>query len=223
MGDGNDGTPERAEDILAFWFTERAFDGPGLDSRMKLWFGTDAVFDSEIRERYADDVEHALGGGYKEWADDPRGRLALILLFDQFTRNIHRGQADAFAGDRQALKLTLDGIQRRMDRELAPVERAFFYMPMQHAEHARVQDLSVKAFNALARRVDETLRETFLTMAEFAELHRDIVERFGRFPHRNRLLRRDNTDDERAYLEDDDPDDFGQGVSPPAGGRTGAP
>ncbi len=221
MGESSAATPERAEEILAFWFAARAFDGPVLDSRMKLWFGTDAVFDSEIRERFADDVEHALGGGYRDWAETPRGRLGLILLLDQFTRNIHRGQADAFVGDRQALKLTLDGIQQRMDRALNPVERAFFYMPMQHAEHAKVQALSVKAFNGLTRLVDDTLRETFQTMAEFAELHRDIVERFGRFPHRNRLLGRENTDDERIYL-DDDGHDFGQGVSPPDDARSDA-
>lgn len=201
--------PARAREILEFWFQGRAFDAPGLDARMKVWFGTDAGFDSDLRERFADDIERAARGEYRDWIHSPRGRLALILLLDQFPRNVARGRAEAFAHDGKALALTLDGIRSGLERSLPPVERAFFYMPLQHSESLRVQALGVKAFNGLAQRVDETLRETFQTMAEFAELHHDIIERFGRFPHRNAVLGREPTAEEQAYLGDDAPN-FGQ-------------
>ncbi len=201
--------PERALEVLAFWFQGRAFDAPGLDARMKVWFGSDDVFDAEVRQRFAPDIDLAARGEYREWISHPRGRLALILVLDQFPRNVARGTAGAFAHDGKALALTLDGIRNGLDRGLAPIERAFFYMPLQHAENLRVQALGGKAFRALAERVDETRRETFQTMAEFAELHHDIIERFGRFPHRNAVLGREATAEEQAYLGNGAPD-FGQ-------------
>lgn len=201
--------PEEARSILEFWFRGREADAPGLDSRMKQWFGSDEVFDSEIRETFSEEVERAAGGQHRDWMASPRGRLAVILLLDQFPRNIHRGSAMAFVHDGKALALTLDGIRQGLDRHLSPLERAFFYMPLQHAENLKVQALAVKAYNGLAELVDDTRRETFQTMAEFAELHHDIIERFGRFPHRNVVLSRANTADENAYLGDDAPS-FGQ-------------
>ncbi|MCC5861029.1 MAG: DUF924 domain-containing protein [Gammaproteobacteria bacterium] len=206
--DAND-IPERALEVLEFWFKGREFDAPGLDARMKLWFGSDEAFDAEIRARFSGDIEHAARGEYRDWNASPRGRLALILVLDQFPRNVARGTAGAFVHDGKALALTLDGIRKGLDRGLPAVERAFFYMPLQHSENLRVQALGVKAFNGLTERVDETLRETFQTMAEFAELHHDIIERFGRFPHRNAVLGREPTPEEQAYLGDDAPS-FGQ-------------
>jgi len=202
--------PEDARRILEFWFRGRETDSPGLDSRMKQWFGSDEVFDSEIREAFSEEVERAASGQRRDWIKSPRGRLAVILLLDQFPRNIHRGSAAAFGHDGKALALTLDGIRLGLDRHLTPLERAFFYMPLQHAENIKVQALAVKAYNGLAELVDDTRRETFQTMAEFAELHHDIIERFGRFPHRNAVLGRANTADESAFLDDDDAPSFGQ-------------
>lgn len=210
MSEDQQPIPQRAEQVLAFWFAVRQFDGPSLDSRMKQWFGGDAEFDARVRDGFASDVQRALSGEYRDWAPTARGRLALILLLDQFPRHIHRGTRDAFAGDAKALQLTLDGIRNQLDRQLPPVERAFFIMPLQHAENAKVQELSSRAFTALARLVEgSTLHATFQTMAGFADLHRDIVDQFGRFPHRNEVLGREPTAEERAYLDDDAPD-FGQ-------------
>ncbi|MDA1062930.1 MAG: DUF924 domain-containing protein, partial [Proteobacteria bacterium] len=144
------------------------------------------------------------------WAHEPRGRLALILLLDQFRRNIYRNTAEAFSRDKQALKLCVEGAMEKKDQGLAPIQRAFFYMPLQHSESAKVQAKSVGLFSKLAESVSRTYRETFETIAQFAELHRDIVERFGRFPHRNILLNRPNTPEEDEYLSGDSPD-FGQG------------
>ncbi len=195
--------------ILDFWFSAAELDAPQIDSRMERWFGSDPALDQQIRTEFGPLVERALAGELDGWATSAEGRLALILLLDQFCRNIHRGSAMAFAGDKRALKLCIEGSMGNEYRTLSPVQRVFFFMPLQHAESAGVQDKSVRIYNALAEGVSDTLRETFLTFAQFAELHRDIVARFGRFPHRNRVLGRSNTPEEDSYLAADAPS-FGQ-------------
>ena len=199
----------RIDAIIAFWFRTQELTAPQVDQRMDVWFGADDVFDHECKKEFADDVDSASEGKLDHWAHEPRGLLALILLLDQFRRNIYRGTADAFSKDRAALKLCVEGAMEKKDQGLAPIERAFFYMPLQHAESAKVQAKSVELFTKLAEAVSPTYRETFETMTQFAELHRDIVEQFGRFPHRNSLLNRANTAEEDEYLSSDSPD-FGQ-------------
>lgn len=200
----------RIDAILAFWFKEQQLSAPQIDRRMDIWFGGDPTFDHEIKEAFATDVEKASAGALDHWADEPRGRLALILLLDQFRRNIHRGTASAYELDKVALKLCVEGAMEKKDKGLLPIQRAFFYMPLQHAESRKVQAKSVAIFNKLAEAVSPTYQETFLTIAQFAELHHDIVDRFGRFPHRNKLMKRENTAEEDEYLTGDSPD-FGQG------------
>ena len=200
---------EAIQRILDFWFSAAELDAPQIDSRMERWFGSDPALDQQIRAEFGPLVERALAGEFDSWAATAEGRLALILLLDQFCRNIHRGSAMAFAGDKRALKLCIEGSMGNEYRTLSPVQRVFFFMPLQHAESAGVQDKSVRIYNALAEGVSDTLRETFLTFAQFAELHRDIVARFGRFPHRNRVLGRSNTPEEDSYLAADAPS-FGQ-------------
>jgi len=200
----------RIDAVLTFWFREQELSAPQIDRRMDIWFGEDEIFDHEIRKDFLDDVERATKGELNHWAHKPRGRLALILLLDQFRRNIHRGTAKAFSKDNVALKLCVEGAMAKQDQGLTPIQRAFFYMPLQHAESRKVQNRSVALFNKLASAVSPTYRETFETMAQFAELHRDIVEQFGRFPHRNKVLGRQNTPEEEEYLAGDSPD-FGQG------------
>lgn len=200
----------RIDAVIAFWFKEHQLSAPQIDHRLDVWFGEDDVLDQEIRAEFADDVERASEGALDHWAEDARGRLALILLLDQFRRNIYRNTADAYSKDRAALKLCVEGAIAKKDRGLAPIERAFFYMPLQHAESRKVQERSVMLFNKLADAVSPTYKETFATIAQFAELHRDIIEQFGRFPHRNKVLGRKNTPEEDEYLAGDSPD-FGQG------------
>ena len=200
----------RIEKVFAFWFKEQELSSPQIDQRMDIWFGEDEVFDLECRKEFLDDVEKASAGKLNHWAIEPRGRLALILLLDQFRRNIYRNSAEAFARDNAALKICVEGALAKTDAGLTPIQRVFFYMPLQHAESPKVQAKSVEIFRKLAQAVSPTYRETFETIAEFAELHRDIIEQFGRFPHRNRLLRRANTAEEDQYLSSDSPD-FGQG------------
>jgi len=200
----------RIEEILAFWFKEHELSAPQIDHRMDIWFGEDEVFDHECKKMFSGDVDKASEGQLNHWASEPLGRLALILLLDQFRRNIYRGTANAFAMDKAALKLCIEGALEKMDKGLKPIQRAFFYMPLQHTESLKVQTKSVQIFGRLSEAVSATYRETFETIAQFAELHHDIVEQFGRFPHRNSLLNRENTPEEDEYLAGDSPD-FGQG------------
>ncbi len=200
----------RIDAILAFWFKEQELSAPQIDRRMDIWFGEDQALDHEIKEEFAGDVENASAGKLDHWAHEPRGRLALIILLDQFRRNIHRGTAAAYDKDKAALKLCVEGAIEKKDKGLTSIQRAFFYMPLQHAESRKVQAKSVAIFNKLAEAVSPTYKETFLTIAQFAELHRDIIEQFGRFPHRNVVLERENTAEENEYLAGDSPD-FGQG------------
>lgn len=202
----------RIDEILTFWFMDREMSAPKIDARMDVWFGEDEEFDRQIASEFSDDVERASAGELDHWARDPKGRLALILLLDQFRRNIYRNTPEAFARDKAALKHCLEGIVAKMDHKLSPIERVFFYMPLQHAESAKVQDKSRKMYQKLADSVSTTERETFNTVAHFADLHADIIAQFGRFPHRNKVLGRTNTPEEDEYLAGDAPT-FGQGES----------
>jgi len=200
----------RVDAILSFWFKEQELSAPQIDQRMEIWFSEDPVFDLEIQKEFADDVAKASKGELDHWGKDSRGRLALIILIDQFRRNIHRGTAAAFSKDQLALKLCVQGAMEKKDKGLTPIQKVFFYMPLQHIESRKVQAKSVELFRRLAETVSPTLRETFMTVAQFAELHKDIIDQFGRFPHRNQLLNRENTPEEDEYLAGDSPT-FGQG------------
>lgn len=202
----------RIETILSFWFKEQQLTAPQIDGRMDVWFGEDALFDEEVVRLFADDVEAASEGRITHWATDAHGRLALIILLDQFRRNIYRNSADAFAQDKTALKLCVEGAMEKKDKGLTPIQRVFFYMPLQHAESRKVQEKSRKIYAKLAEAVSATNKETFETIAQFAELHADIVDQFGRFPHRNTVLDRENSAEEDEYLSGDVPT-FGQGES----------
>ena len=199
----------RIDAIIDFWFREQELSAPQIDRRMDIWFGADEVFDHECKKEFADDVERASDGKLDHWAHESRGRLALILLLDQFRRNIFRNTAEAFVKDGLSLKLCIEGAMAKKDQGLTPIQRAFFYMPLQHSESRKVQAKSVELFSKLAETVSATYRETFDTITQFAELHRDIIDTFGRFPHRNQLLNRENTAEENEYLTGDSPD-FGQ-------------
>ncbi len=200
---------EEIQQVLEYWFTDCQRSSPNIDSRMDRWFGSGPDLDTEIAEKFSDLVKRASKGELEHWVATPKGRLALIILLDQFPRNIFRGQAEAYAQDKNALRICVDGTVNGAYKSLTPEEQLFFFMPLQHAESLKVQEKSVSVYKALAQRVSDTLRETFNTTAQFAELHRDIIEEFGRFPHRNELLGRESTPDEEEYLSGDVPH-FGQ-------------
>ena len=198
-----------ARDVLDFWFSGSGLDSPTVDSRMDRWFSANPALDDEIRDRFGDLVQKASEHALEDWEQEPESRLALIILLDQFRRNIYRGEPEAFSLDNQALKLCIEGTMKGAHKHLSPEQRIFFFMPLQHAESLKIQEKSVSIYNALAETVSDTLRETFATCAHFAELHRDIIEEFGRFPHRNAVLGRENTAEETAYLSGNAPA-FGQ-------------
>lgn len=185
---------ERSEEILRHWF------GEGAD-RSAYWFGKSEEVDAELRRLFKYDVDRAASGILDDWAATPRGRLALILLLDQFPRNLHRGTPAAFAWDKRALSLALEGLDRGHDRQLAPIERAFFYLPLEHSEDPAHQERAVTLYEALLSEVPADARATFESFLDYARQHRAIIDRFGRFPHRNAILGRETTGEEAAFLE----------------------
>ena len=197
---------DHARTLLDFWFGPRPYSAAGLQQRMRFWFGGDEppeiidARDRDIERRFGPWIGRALAGEFDSWADSPRRRLALILLLDQLPRNVHRGSAAAFSGDGRAERLTMEGLEQAADAALDPVERIFFYMPLQHSESAQIQEVSVNAFRRLKEEAPPALRNLFAATLDYAQLHRDIVQRFGRFPHRNAALGRDATAEETQWL-----------------------
>ena len=190
-----------AHDVLDFWFgdgLER--DWPSQD-RKELWFGGGPAQDEAIRLRFGALVDEALDGGLADWEAEPRARLALIVLLDQLARNVHRGQRRAFDGDARAQRLTHLSLAEGLDARLTPAGSVFLYMPLMHAEHLALQDECVARFQQLVNRSPEALRDTLAGNLRFAVVHRDIVARFGRFPHRNAVLGRSTTPDEATFLK----------------------
>jgi len=197
------------DDVLSFWFEDAAHSPEALQRRGTVWFRADPAFDGECADRFAGLLEDASRGGLSDWAATPHGRLALVVLLDQMPRNIHRGSPAAFMHDAQAAAHCVAGIEAGQDRVLHPVERVFLYMPLQHAEDLDLQRRSVERFESLASEVDVAWRDQFVENVRYAREHHDIVERFGRFPHRNRILGRESTEEELRYLADGAPT-FGQ-------------
>jgi uncharacterized protein (DUF924 family) len=184
------------EDVLDFWF------GPdGEDRSQTLWFGRSDEVDATIRERFGDRVARARAGDLDHWNRDVRGRLALVLLLDQFTRNIHRDSAEAFSADPRAQAETLAALEAGEDRNLSLVERWFLYMPLMHAEDRTLQARAIEVFESLVTDAPPDQQDKYRWVLDFAIRHREIVDRFGRFPHRNRVLGRDTTPEEAAFLE----------------------
>lgn len=191
------------EEVLSFWFdgADAADASPATLARaVQRWFQPDPAFDAAIAQRFGPVVEAALAGALDGWRQQPASWLALLIVLDQFPRNIRRGSADAFAGDARAQRIALAGLDAGFDRALAPLQRVFAYLPLEHAEDAALQARSVALFDALRGEVDAALRPTFDVFHDYAEQHREVIDRFGRFPHRNAALGRVSTPDERAYL-----------------------
>jgi uncharacterized protein (DUF924 family) len=195
-------TDALARDILDFWFVPRegeATDSGGAPAGTAIvrdvWFRKDDAFDADIRQRFGVALSAGLAGAVGEWCVDAHGCLARVILLDQFTRNAFRGTPDAFAGDERALATARDAIEHGFDQALVPEERWFLYMPFEHSEALADQDRAVALFEALAS-------ETGLSEPlPWAISHREVIRRFGRFPHRNDILGRTSTPEEIAFLE----------------------
>ena len=187
------------ERILDFWFGEIK-DGLNVEDRNKFWFMPNVNVDSTIRDKFEDLVTGAGSGKLKSWESTPGGSLALIILLDQFTRNIFRGKPDAFQYDSIARRICSEGIKNGTDKKLEIIERCFYYLPLEHFENLEDQDRCVKLFKELLVRVDKSKISLIKNSLDYAVLHRKIIEEFGRFPHRNIILNRESTQPDLAFL-----------------------
>ncbi len=194
-------TDSRIAEVLEFWFADTREDPALAGQRMAFWFQSSDERDAEIKDRFGALVSEARSAALPEWHKSPDAQLALIIVLDQFPRNMYRGRPEAFESDEDALAVCMQGIAVGDDRRLGPVERIFYYMPLQHAESLEAQENAVRQFDALAETVAPELRDIFARCADYARQHHDIVAEFGRFPHRNSILGRDPTPAEKAYLE----------------------
>ncbi len=182
--------------MLAFWFGPNGPEGPIPDQIRSRWWKKDAAFDDEIRRRFADTYAQACAGELDGWCDTARGQLALIIVLDQFSRNLYRNDPRAWAQDGTAQKHCLALLDAGDDRRLPPEGRAFAYMPLMHSEDRELQARSVAVFESLGSEHPD-----LAGLQRYAVQHAAIVDRFGRFPHRNEVLQRDSTDEEKAFLQ----------------------
>ena len=189
----------QAAAVLAFWFGE-----PGSNERetfRELWFRKSEATDRQIADRFGPTIERALRGELADWSRHPESALAQILLLDQFTRNVFRDTPRAFAGDARALAAATAMVGQRQDESLPALPRSFVYLPFEHAEGAAAQDEAVRLFTRLLESTPAPSPE-LRSMLDYAERHRAVIRRFGRFPHRNTILGRHSTPDEIAFLQE---------------------
>jgi len=189
--------------ILEFWFGEEVSD---LDDatiagrQSSLWWGKNKSTDAEIRQRFEPQVQAAGAGKLDEWKASAEGRLALILLLDQFPRNIYRDTPAMFKFDDHARTLCVEGLETGIDAHLRAIQRVFFYLPLEHSESAGDQAWCVDLMRGLVHEVEEDRKPLFEDFVSYAEAHKRIIDRFGRFPHRNEILGRDSSDEEIEFL-----------------------
>jgi uncharacterized protein (DUF924 family) len=180
------------EAVLTFWFQDPT--GQTAISRQE-WFAKNPDFDQAIRDRFLPLYEQAAAGQLADWQETAHGTLALILVLDQFPRNLFRGDPRSFATDAQALALTQQAISRGFDQALPLIQRWFVYLPLMHSEDLAMQDQSVQVFRQFEH--DPETQSSY----PYAIKHREVIQRFGRFPHRNAVLGRENTPEETAFLQ----------------------
>jgi len=189
------------DDVLDFWFAGVTEDVAAAGERMSVWFQSDATFDAEVNQQFAAAIAPAAGGEYSEWARSARECLALVIMLDQFPRNVYRGSAEAFNYDALALGLTIVGLKLGYLEELEPIEQVFFLMPYQHVEDLQKQQEGFALFERIAAESSAEWQPLLGGCRDFANVHLEIIEQFGRFPHRNEALRRQSTEAEQAYLQ----------------------
>jgi len=191
---------DEAEAILAFWFGTEPLTPATVNQRSEVWFGSVAAFDAEIRDRFAPAIERAARRELDAWAATPRSALARVVLLDQLPRNAFRGTARAFALDPLALEAARGAVDAGHLQRLAPVEQAFLILPFEHSEALADQHRSVALQREIVAAATPAWRPFLETSLRFAEDHLALIERFGRFPHRNRVLGRPSTAEETAFL-----------------------
>lgn len=190
----------RIEELLGFWFGSSDDDAETAASQAHLWWQHDPAIDAEVRRRYEGLAELAAAGWLDGWAETSHGRLALVLLHDQVPRNVWRGTPRAFATDARARWVARQALVTDAEINLRPIHRVFLYLPLEHAEDLTMQEECVRRMTELVASVPESWRTAFDLFVDYAERHRDVVARFGRFPHRNAILGRRTTAEEATFL-----------------------
>lgn len=191
---------DRSEAILSFWLGEDLDTPEAIEERTKLWYGGAEWVDREIRDRFGDLPERALNGELDDWEREPRSCLALVLALDQFPRNLYRAQPGSFRYDPRAVEVAEQAVDRGFDRAVHPIAATFFYLPFEHSESLPHQERAVSLFASLANDSPEPLAKHVRDFGDYAERHRVVIARFGRFPHRNAILGRAPTPEETEYL-----------------------
>lgn len=195
--------PGVTDEVLSYWFGDDiSYDhAPSIVEKIKnVWFAGSDDVDNEIRKRFADDIAGVTEETLSQLSSS-RDKLAVIILLDQFSRNIFRESSEAFAKDHMALKLAKELIRSNEDVELEPIQRVFVHLALEHAENVEDQSLSVKKYEELLEEVDEGLKSIYESFLEYAIRHKVIIDRFGRFPHRNEILGRESTKEEIEFLK----------------------
>jgi len=195
-------TVETPQSIHEFWFGTDPDDQTVATGKSSLWWSKNTEVDAEIARRFADLIDLAAAGGLSDWEATPRGLLALILLTDQFPRNAYRQKARAFVYDAHARRWCHLAIRRGIQAQLRPVERVFLLLPLEHAETLQDQERCVTEMRAMAADAPANFAATAAGYVDYAIRHRDIIARFGRFPHRNAILGRLSTPEEIAFLQE---------------------
>ena len=197
--------PPRAQAILEMWFGALSSAEGIPTDKANLWTGRSLELSKQIRDDFKGDLLLAAKGELNAWRDKPRGRLALIILLDQLARHIYRDTPQAFVLDAMARGLVIEGVQRGDDEKLYPIERAFFYLPLQHTEDANTQALSVQLYQRLVAESPESIRNQMQQFLNYAQYNQQIIAYFGRFPHRNLILGRLSTPAEEQFLRGSKP------------------
>ncbi len=189
------------DELLAYWFGDSSDDAEVAARKSELWWGHRAELDEELQARFGATASAAAAGVIDHWVYRPQGRLALILLLDQLPRAIHRGTPEAFAQDGKAREVARKGLNSGAHKLLRPIQRVFFYMPFQHSEELEDQDLSVELYRELTAMLPDRYRDALAEFLDYAQRHREVIARFGRFPHRNPVLGRVSTSEEIEFLQ----------------------
>ena len=193
---------EKIESILKFWFGRVEETVVPSENRAKIWFGDSEEVDVHIHQVFSNDLQLGSLGEYDVWSESPRGQLALIILLDQYSRHIFRAHPDAYAQDKKALSICLQGIKDESDHALSLIERVFFYFPLLHSEELGYQEQSIRAYHNLSDLAFTETRVIYDSFLKFANHHYTIIKSFGRFPQRNKILGRLSTPEEIAYLKE---------------------
>jgi uncharacterized protein (DUF924 family) len=190
------------EDILDFWFGELNEHGCSTPEHRKRWWTKSDAFDESIQHYFLDDYEAIVAGEREAWRSTARGALAYIIVLDQFSRNMFRGTAKMFAADELAREVCREGLDAGFDAELSFDERVFFYLPLEHSESMDDHELCLELFESLLDSAPELLQADAKYYLDFALQHKAIIERFGRYPHRNKILGRASSDEEAKFLQE---------------------